>query len=330
MVPAASAVFDPGRPSAHYPTTDYAPPDPSTPLTSKRNPIQQETKVLLTDTSSTQEAVPFLVRKHPSFFASFATTPRLSYHSDPLDEGLHRRPCNQFFLQPITFADPYPFDTIPDPFVCQTPPEHHGKPEHSNTQAHPLTTTRRPMSKPHRFFLTRWLPESCQLTCFFAFESMVSFLGTNVVIPVAVLKEVQPYSYTCSCSPSFLSNISIPSCCPVTDVNILDHYPSLLAEFSFLSVITESDELEFQVATTVVTQPVSPFDFLHPTVSNPVPWPFPHSPSELIPISTTFTANFKALFAVPQTVKSLRPPPQPPPIFLYPCHLQKRVLTAVG
>ena len=254
--------------------------------------------------------------------------PRCCYHSDPLDEALHLRPCNTLLLAPITFSNPYPFSnadsgSTPAPFMTPTPPGHHNIPEHSTT----LATKRPPSSKPHRFFLQRWLPESCHMTCFFAFNSMISFLGTNVIIPDAVLQETQPYSCECSCLQSIQSDILVLDC-PVTKVDVPFAFTSLLHELSSLSTIIEGEKSELNK-----TEPFIPSDFSFPSVSNPpVPWRLllPYPPSALIPISTSFYTTLHALFTAPQIVLSLRPPPKPPHLFLSQWHLQKRVLATAG
>jgi hypothetical protein len=149
MMPIAPAVFDCGRPSASSLTTYCASFDLSSPLLSTTRPVQQETGVICSRTIPTDDAVP-AVRKHPSFFASFATTPRCHNHCDPLDEELHLRPCNKYFSFPITFANPYLFSrhisdtTAAVPFVNPVPPPDQ-----------PSTTTRLLSTTPHRLFLQR-------------------------------------------------------------------------------------------------------------------------------------------------------------------------------
>jgi hypothetical protein len=88
--------------------------------------------------------------------------------------------------------------------VSPTPP-----PDKSSTTKQDQSLT------PHWRFLQRWLPDSCQAICFYTYDNKISFLGHDIVIPVAVLQEVQPYSYSCSCSAA----LSIP---PSDKSNLLD------------------------------------------------------------------------------------------------------------
>jgi hypothetical protein len=124
MMSIAPAVFDPGRPSAHFPSTCQASPDPFTPSAPIQQPVEAKTNGFTTHNSPTHALVGAL-RKHSFFFESFATTPRRRYYSDPLDEALHLRPYNLYYPDPITFDNPYPFysdtsGTTPDPFTQPT------------------------------------------------------------------------------------------------------------------------------------------------------------------------------------------------------------------
>ena len=152
MVSAAPAVFDPGRPPALHPATCHAPPVHSTSFTSKNNPIQQEMMVYPTNSPSSTHGTVRALRKHLSFFESFAPTPRRCYHVDPLDEALHLRPCNLFYLEPITFAYPFSFK---NPAPPQGPIMNKRTPSTPPWTQPSLTLTQRRPTKPHRYYMPR-------------------------------------------------------------------------------------------------------------------------------------------------------------------------------
>jgi hypothetical protein len=144
---------------------------------------------------------------------------------------------------------------------------------------------------------------------------MVSFLGTDIVIPVAVLQAVQPYSHECSCSTPVLSYSSTLISTP-SDCDLLAPFPSILIEVSHLPTIPEGFEPEIQVTPIIKTPPVIASKFTPPPTSHYVPW-FPASTSPGLILSLiTFTTNLKTKFVVPQTILSFRPPPEPPPTLL--------------
>ena len=230
------------------------------------------------------------LRKHLSFFASFAPTPRRCYHVDPLDEALHLRPCHLFYLEPITFSNPYPSTTKnPAPPVL-----HHEKQDtkYTTTQEPPATTPTRP-SKPHRYFLQCWLPPSCHMQCFLTFNDMVSLPGTDGIIPFAILRQTLPYTYECTCSIPILHPWNISS----------------------LPIIFECDDGECQVPTTTTKTKASiPSD-----VSS-------HPPSIPNLLLTSTTTTPKTSFSRPPRkppptlltrpsllLISRRPPRKPPP-----------------
>jgi hypothetical protein len=158
---------------------------------------------------------------------------------------------------------------------------------------HPYTV-RRP-TKPHSFFLQRWLLASCQMTCFYSFgPPMVLFLGTDIVISVAVVHKVQPYSYTCSCSTPAPSNISTLSSTP-SDLDLPGSFPFICKEVSPLPVIPEGFESELQVTPIVKILPKLASEFVLPPVSHPVPCLVAPCSSSLIFLPKTFTANLKAI-----------------------------------
>jgi hypothetical protein len=102
-----------------------------------------------------------------------------------------------------------------------------------------------------------------------------------------------------------------------------------------LSVIIERDQpnIQVQVTTTIETiAPSIPSGFALSASFPPllVPWLLTYSPSDLIQNPPTFATLIEALHAAPKIVYSLRPPRKPPYTFLPWCHLQKRVVTAVG
>ena len=246
--------------------------------------------------SSTRKAVQAL-RKHASFLASFALTPQCCYHIDPLDEALHLRPCHLFLLEPVTFANPYPFT-----FKTPTSPGHHDNYSafplddtctpinptslgtiHEN-QEHPAishkppsstTTRRRP--KPHRSFLQCWLPSSFQMQCFFTFNDMISLPRTNIIIPFAILRRVLPYTYECSCS---------------------DSTPFTPFEFYNTPYSNSFPDLLLILSAKIQPSPIPTEVSVHPP-----------SNSKLQFMSTT-------TIAIPKTLISRRPPRKPPHI----CH----------
>jgi hypothetical protein len=101
---------------------------------------------------------------------------------------------------------------------------------------------------------------------------MLSFPGNYIIIPAAVLQEVQLNSYPGSCSPStsILSNMSTLND-TLPDIPAHGQFMTLLPEFSWLNVIAEGSESAVQAILKVKITPSIPLEFPLPpdSISHP-------------------------------------------------------------
>ena len=181
----------------------------------------------------------------------------------------------------------------------------------------------RPRSHPHPFFLHRWLPTSCQTTCFIAQGDMLFFLGTDILTPVTILQVTQPYTYKCSCLHLIIPIVDAEENEPVS---------------SFLSC---SPQLSPKIYATDSPTPFEPqARMMQPFLSQfSIPSLLPFAPAQWhIFLSLNEFLLYKSISSIvsletlpPITYHAfIRPPPEPPPPSINQFHFQKRVLTAVS
>ena len=124
---------------------------------------------------------------------------------------------------------------------------------------------------------------------------MFSFLETNIVLPLAILQAIQPYTHECSC-PLSLPLDTLSHHHPVVGVDIPDHMLSILSEASSLSIIIEEKEDEFQIPSTSKTKtsiPSSSELYFFP-IASPVPLLLPKPPDDSTLTPPTSTAHTDA------------------------------------
>jgi hypothetical protein len=199
-------------------------------------------------------------------------------------------------------------------------------------------------------FLCRWLPPTCQNTCFSIVGPLLSFLGTSIVIPPAILlKPEKAYTYLCT-NPFQPSNPQLPSSpCPSgqdtispTDDDETTFYNSLTELMEMCKAVrVDLAELRNSRQSVVPAHPLSsvPIDvisllpsdsveILATSKSNLTLWsyqlsnfqaynhqdPFLSAPEQ--PEQPCLLLPNARLPGVPMAPIALRPPPEPPPIVM--------------